>query len=124
MDYYKYIESDKWKHKRDKRLKIDNYTCQTCCAINNLEVHHKHYDTLGRENVDDDLITLCQECHEAITSVIRARRYSKKQIAISDQQRITPAVRKESVTNERVHYSENSRRVSPSLAQWETGRPT
>lgn len=123
MDYYAYLESDKWKRKREQRLKIDHYTCQTCGEVSSLEVHHRYYDTLGKEDVDDDLITLCRECHEAITSVIRARRYSKKQITISDHRRITPEAREESAKDERIHYPKDSRRVAPSFAQWATGRP-
>lgn len=72
-----------WQEKRAARLVIDNHECQTCMhdgSVYQLEVHHKTYERFGEENVAQDLITLCSECHEAITNVIRARRYKKKDL--------------------------------------------
>lgn len=75
--YTQYINSRTWKLKRREVLKRDNKQCQTCLSGENLEVHHKTYEHLGNEPLED-LITLCKHCHEAITSSIRFRRYSKK----------------------------------------------
>jgi len=37
--------------------------CEVCGVVPyRIEVHHKHYNTLGREN-PSDLILLCPECH-------------------------------------------------------------
>lgn len=72
-----------WCEKRTQRLVIDNYECQTCLhdgSVYQLEVHHKTYERFGEEDVEKDLITLCSECHEAITNVIRARRYKNKDL--------------------------------------------
>ena len=124
VNYYKYLESEKWKKKRDARLRIDRFTCQTCCATDRLEVHHKHYESLGREDVDDDLITLCRECHEAITSVMRGRRYGERCHTTQDHQRMTPVVENRRGENVQQDYVSDSRRVTPDFAQWATGRPS
>ena len=39
-----------------------------------LEVHHKNYNNLWNENIKDDLITLCSECHKKITMLNRRRK--------------------------------------------------
>jgi hypothetical protein len=87
--YTTYISSAKWAAKRQQALARDSNQCQTCLSLDNLEVHHKTYERLGDEALED-LITLCHECHEAITTVIRRRRYEGKTITINDHQSITP----------------------------------
>lgn len=79
--YTRYINSREWKLKRREVLKRDNHQCQTCLAIDNLEVHHKTYKRLGNENLID-LITLCSSCHDAITSSIRFRRQAKRGVML------------------------------------------
>lgn len=60
--YLEYISSKGWKSKA-RRLKQKFKKCQKCGYRNNLTVHHKHYQTLGRER-DKDLIVLCWKCHQ------------------------------------------------------------
>ena len=72
-----------WGEKRQERLQIDDYMCQTCCHDGSnwpLEVHHKTYERFGNENVLTDLITLCRQCHNAVTDVIRRRRYGRRKL--------------------------------------------
>jgi len=91
MDYQSYIRSNEWREKRKLALRRDGYECQTCTSTERLEVHHKHYANFGNENLND-LITLCHDCHEAITNTIRERRYSKNDKPILEVQRITPVI--------------------------------
>lgn len=75
--YKKYIGSDAWRKKRAERLAIDNSRCQTCHEDGTnygLQVHHATYDRLFDEDVENDLITLCTQCHDAITDTMRSRR--------------------------------------------------
>lgn len=84
--YEKHIASATWAEKRSARLEIDRHACQACLhdgTVWRLEVHHKTYDRLGCEDVENDLITLCAQCHEAVTSVIRARRYAGRKVDVS-----------------------------------------
>jgi 5-methylcytosine-specific restriction endonuclease McrA len=82
--YIEYMRSPAWKKKRQEALKRDNYKCRTCGAIEHglygtqdLEVHHRHYDNFTNESLET-LTTLCKECHHAITSVHRGRKYGKR----------------------------------------------
>jgi 5-methylcytosine-specific restriction endonuclease McrA len=63
-DKQAYLKSDHWQTKRKARLKLDNYTCQSCLSSGvPLEVHHLHYRTHTAERLED-LVSLCRSCHE------------------------------------------------------------
>lgn len=83
-EYDDYLKSEAWQHKRDLRLKIDDYSCAMCgrpqekCK-RGLTVHHIRYyrnghSILGRENVWKDLVSLCYPCHHKLH-----RYYGRKQ---------------------------------------------
>ena len=59
--YPRYLSSVAWKSKRREVLVRDGYRCQ--CGAVATEVHHKNYDTVGNEALED-LISLCRGCHE------------------------------------------------------------
>lgn len=61
-NYHEYIRSGKWNRKRRKAIKAAGGRCSICGCADRLEVHHKHYRTLGRESLVD-LLVVCQECH-------------------------------------------------------------
>lgn len=63
--YYKYLESIEWKIIRNDRMKIDNYLCHECLERSAEEVHHKTYDRLFKENLED-LISVCKPCHKKL----------------------------------------------------------
>ena len=85
--YNEYIGSAQWAKKRDARKKIDSNRCQTCHrdgSAYRLEVHHATYKRLFDEDVENDLITLCVRCHDAITSVTRKGRYEDRDICVDN----------------------------------------
>lgn len=53
--------------RREAILHRDNYTCQ-CCGKKNcrLEVHHIKFRSNGGTDDEENLITLCKECHDGI----------------------------------------------------------
>lgn len=69
-DYKTYIQSEAWKAKARQRLEIDNYKCVMCGAEgtpwNGLQCHHMNYKHLGSEDVDVDIVTLCDCCHRRV----------------------------------------------------------
>lgn len=66
-DYDFYINSEEWRQRTQRIRSRDGYRCCICGADNvPLEVHHLTYDRLYHEQ-DDDLLTVCHECHEKIT---------------------------------------------------------
>lgn len=41
----------------------DRHRCRRCCSCWDLEIHHIHQRTLGGSDEDQNLITLCHNCH-------------------------------------------------------------
>ena len=65
MDYKEQLKNQLWLNKKAEILKRDNYRCANCGNIVNLQVHHKRYISgrMAWEYDNDDLITLCRNCH-------------------------------------------------------------
>lgn len=60
--YREYLNSDEWKSKRLQKLKL-NPKCEVCGDKSNINIHHKTYDRIFNENIED-LQTLCRLCHK------------------------------------------------------------
>jgi hypothetical protein len=96
--YAAYMSSDAWRAKRLQVLDRDGWECMTCDCIHegrftkaDLQVHHRHYRNLGSEPLED-LISICGECHDAITAVHRRRRYAVKELPENCFEDISPKV--------------------------------
>lgn len=63
MKYSAYLQSNHWKRKRSKSLSRAKYRCQLCNSDQDLNVHHRTYKNLGKEDYSD-LTVLCTMCHE------------------------------------------------------------
>ena len=66
--------------RREAILHRDNYTCQ-CCGKKNcrLEVHHIKFRSNGGTDDEENLITLCKECHDRVhTGTIVLNKKPKK----------------------------------------------
>lgn len=74
-EYAEYLRSDHWQRMRKVALWRWNYKCVVCGTKDNLDVHHKTYDRLGHEALED-LVVLCRSCHEATHEYLR---YQKEQ---------------------------------------------
>lgn len=57
-----YYYSPRWLRLRREVLAFAEHKCNKCGTRNELNVHHKHYKTLGNEDISD-LIVLCKRCH-------------------------------------------------------------
>lgn len=63
MPYTEYLQTDEWAHTRQAALKRAHYRCQLCNSKQNLHVHHRTYERLGKEAAHD-LVVLCEICHQ------------------------------------------------------------
>lgn len=75
--YAAYIKSDAWRTSpaRLAELLASGGRCRICDAgpeTSVIHIHHRRYDRLGCELVDD-LTALCQECHDVVTDDLRRR---------------------------------------------------
>jgi 5-methylcytosine-specific restriction endonuclease McrA len=51
---------------RQQILRRDGWRCQLCGALSNLEVHYKEFRSQSGDDSEENLITLCAECHARI----------------------------------------------------------
>ena len=62
VDYQEYLKSNQWKRKRQEVFRYYGKSCCLCGSRENLHVHHRRYDNLGHEPMED-LCVLCSSCH-------------------------------------------------------------
>lgn len=83
----KFYKTYKWQQKRKEILNRDNYECQVCKSKGRFHigecVHHKKelklYPELAMDN--DNLITLCNRCHNLIHEKHLNRKKEKRIIS-------------------------------------------
>ena len=65
LNYKEQLADSRWLQKKTEILVRDNYTCQKCGAQSHLNVHHLSYEKgkLAWEYPNEQLITLCEQCH-------------------------------------------------------------
>lgn len=64
QNYSQYLKSKHWALVKIKFLNSANRKCSKCGKVHKaFHVHHKHYDTLGKENMWD-LKLMCEKCHQ------------------------------------------------------------
>jgi 5-methylcytosine-specific restriction endonuclease McrA len=51
---------------RQQVLRRDRWRCQSCGTMVNLEVHHKEFRSHSGHDSEENLITLCTQCHAGI----------------------------------------------------------
>ena len=62
--YKAYLNSEHWRQKREEALIASGYKCQKCGTTHNLQVHHKTYENICNEDVENDLVVLCEFHHQ------------------------------------------------------------
>jgi 5-methylcytosine-specific restriction endonuclease McrA len=48
---------------RQQILRRDGWRCQSCGTMSNLEVHHREFRSHSGVDAEENLITLCVDCH-------------------------------------------------------------
>lgn len=78
MNYSDDLRDARWQKRRLEIMHRDNFLCRLCPVPSEgdfLNVHHKVYHPGRRawEYEDDELITLCEDCHERLHHVAPAK---------------------------------------------------
>jgi 5-methylcytosine-specific restriction endonuclease McrA len=60
------LDAEWYESLRLQVLRRDNWHCQSCGSMSNLEVHHKEFRSHSGADSEHNLITLCATCHSAI----------------------------------------------------------
>jgi 5-methylcytosine-specific restriction endonuclease McrA len=61
-----HLDEDSYRQLRFRVLERDGWRCQRCGAMTNLEVHHAQFRSRLGWDAEDNLITLCTECHKLL----------------------------------------------------------
>jgi 5-methylcytosine-specific restriction endonuclease McrA len=64
------LEPQAYENLRQQVLRRDNWCCQSCGVMSNLEVHHQEFRSQGGSDSELNLITLCDACHREAHSII------------------------------------------------------
>ena len=74
--YKKYLNSEEW-----LKIRLDiiqtRKKCERCGSKNKLEVHHKHYKNIFKEE-PEDLELLCRRCHKKEHDILDKENHHKK----------------------------------------------
>lgn len=62
-EYLEYLESPEWWNLRKLALQRADYHCERCQSVERLDVHHRTYQRVGAEYLND-LEVLCRTCHQ------------------------------------------------------------
>lgn len=68
--YAEKLKDPRWQKKRLDIFQRDEFVCQSCNSRHkNLQIHHLYYlpKTNPWDYPSEDLVTLCEDCHEEIT---------------------------------------------------------
>ena len=58
------LDSTSYRALHRQVLERDRWRCQVCASMQNLEVHHLQFRSHSGGDKEQNLITLCAECHE------------------------------------------------------------
>lgn len=88
-DYSDYIKSSRWKNTRARYRSSDRpQDCAICGAGDPIILHHRTYERLGAEALDD-LLPLCLSCHEMVHELERRQSEEVGPEALIDAVRAT-----------------------------------
>jgi 5-methylcytosine-specific restriction endonuclease McrA len=60
------LDPASYENLRQQVLRRDGWRCQSCGTMSNLEVHHRQFRSHSGDDSEDNLITLCAQCHAGI----------------------------------------------------------
>jgi len=50
----------------ERVLRRDGWRCQFCGSMTNLELHHQQFRSQSGDDIEENLITLCNNCHSSL----------------------------------------------------------
>lgn len=70
-EYEDFIASETWKGIKKEVIGIQDKSCAVCGSVKNIQIHHKHYDKEFGTESNDDLMVLCESCHEEMHQEVK-----------------------------------------------------
>jgi hypothetical protein len=72
-EYDDYLNTEHWQQLSEETKRLAGYRCQVCNSEGELHAHHRTYERKGDE-LQSDLICLCNECHNLFHSKDRIKK--------------------------------------------------
>jgi hypothetical protein len=83
--YIELLKDPRWQKKRLQVMARDQWRCKFCWGETEmLSVHHRRYTGRPWEAPDEDLVTLCERCHEATTALLKASKRVLEDMELAD----------------------------------------
>ena len=60
------LDSTSYRELHRQVLERDHWRCQMCGSMQNLQVHHQNFRSQLGGDEEQNLITLCSQCHEQV----------------------------------------------------------
>ncbi len=60
------LDPESYRKLQREILKRDGWRCQMCGRMENLEIHHRKFRSQSGDDSEENLITLCSQCHAQI----------------------------------------------------------
>jgi len=60
------LDTESYATLRLQILRRDGWMCQNCGPKDLLQIHHKEFRSHNGEDSEENLITLCEECHALV----------------------------------------------------------
>lgn len=67
--YKDYLKTKWWEAVKYQYRLNHGYKCYVCGATENIDLHHRTYQTIGNET-SKDLVQLCRECHYKVHDIV------------------------------------------------------
>ena len=88
LPYREYLRTSHWRRVRELALEQAGHQCDLCGHMHDLEVHHRHYETIGLEQ-QRDVIVLCVDCHRdhhraLVLRAIRATEHEPERVTVEE----------------------------------------
>jgi 5-methylcytosine-specific restriction endonuclease McrA len=60
------LDSESYRELHQRVLERDGWRCQACGRMQHLQVHHLKFRSHSGSDVEQNLVTLCDDCHEQV----------------------------------------------------------
>lgn len=90
-EYWELLRDPRWQRRRLEIMERADFACEECGDnLSTLNVHHKVYrkGAAPWEYADQELITLCEQCHEAHHGLEKRLKATLSQLSLEDRERV------------------------------------
>lgn len=63
------LDAESYRELHQQVLERDSWRCQLCGTMQHLQVHHLKFRSRSGDDTDQNLITLCAQCHEQVHQI-------------------------------------------------------